>query len=280
MNKSVDQKVDAWSSRERLSAGRKWRAQAEILGRGMTAALADIARIEPGMRVLDLASGEGDPALTLASMAGRHGSITATDISPGPLQTAAARAREAGLGNISFQVADAQRLPFGDAVFDRVTCRCGLMFFAEPVAAMREAWRVLKAGGRLALIVWGSIQQPYFQVFIAPLVRRVPGPALAADGPNPFKFAEEGKVSSVLRQAGFRDVREEARIVERIWPASPEEAWQYFRDHAAPFRPLIERVPADEWEHVSREVFASFAAFRVAGGYDFRAQIVLAEANK
>lgn len=274
------QAPNPWISPARLAAGQKWRAQAEVMGRGVTAALVEIAQIAGGMEVLDLASGEGDPALTLAALVGGHGTITATDISPGPLETAAARARENGTSNIQFQVADAQRLPFEDAIFDRVTCRFGTMFFPDPLAAMHETWRVLKPHGRVALAVWGSIEQPCFQVFIAPLLRHAGGPVLAVEGPNPFRFAEPGSLSALLREAGFREVKEEARMVERVWTGSPEEAWQYFRDHAAAFGPLIERVPADMWDEVTRYIVAAISGFRVGSAYDLRAQVNLAVAAK
>ena len=105
------------------------------MGKGVTAALMQIAQVEPGMDVLDLASGEGDPVLTLAALVGEHGTVTATDVNPGPLAAAAVHARQSGISNIQFHVADAQQLPFEDAAFDRVTCRFGVMFFPDPLAA-------------------------------------------------------------------------------------------------------------------------------------------------
>jgi ubiquinone/menaquinone biosynthesis C-methylase UbiE len=123
------------------------------MGEGVTSALVEAAQIEGGIDVLDLASGEGDPALTLAALVGAQGTVTATDITPGPLEVAAARAREDGIRNIQFKVADAQQLPFEDARFDRVTCRFGAMFFLDPIAAMHETQRVLRPKGRVAMAV-------------------------------------------------------------------------------------------------------------------------------
>jgi hypothetical protein len=154
------------------------------------------------------------------------------------------------------------------------------MFFADPLAAMHETRRVLRPHGRVALVVWGSIEQPWFQVFVAPLLRHAGGPVLASEGPNPFKFAEPGSLSVILREAGFREVREESRTVERVWTGSPEEAWEYFRDHAAPFTPLIERVPSDKWDEMTRDVIAAISNFRVGIAYELPAQINLAVAAK
>ncbi len=79
-----------WSSPARLAAGKKWRVQAHVMGQGVTSALVEIAQIKGGMDVLDLGSGEGDPALTLAALVGEQGTITATDTTRGPLEVAAA----------------------------------------------------------------------------------------------------------------------------------------------------------------------------------------------
>jgi len=75
-------------------------------------------------------------------------------------------------------------------------------------------------------------------------------------------------------------VEERARTVARIWPGSAEEAWQYFRDHAEMFSALMDRVPADKWENVTREIVAAVKARRVPGGYDLEAHVLLATADK
>ena len=124
----------------------------------------------------------------------------------------------------------------------------------------------------------GSIEQPCFQVFVAPLLQYAGGPVLASGGPNPFRFAKPGSLSAVLREAGFRDVREDAQTVERVWTGSPEEAWEYFRDHASAFSPLIERVPVEMWHNVTHDILAAIANFRMASVYHFTAQINLAVA--
>jgi len=277
---SANQTAMCWSSPARIAAGQKWHAQAEAMGKSVTAALMQIAQVEPGMNVLDLASGEGDPVLTLAALVGEHGTVTATDVNPGPLAAAAVHARQSGISNIQFHVADAQQLPFEDAAFDRVTCRFGVMFFPDPLAAMRETHRVLRPRGRVALVAWGSIEQPCFQVFLAPLLRCAGGPVLSLEGPNPFKFAEPGSLSVFLREAGFRELKEETRTVERVWKGSPEEAWEYFRDHAAAFGPLIERVPADKWDEVTHDIVAAISGFRAGSAYNLGAQINLVMALK
>jgi SAM-dependent methyltransferase len=154
------------------------------------------------------------------------------------------------------------------------------MFFPDPLVAMREMRRVLKPRGRVALAVWASIEQPAFQVFVAPILRYAGGVALNPDGPNPFRFAEFGTLSQLLKATGFQDVSEEPRTIERIWPGSPEQAWEYFRDHSVAFVPLMKRVPANAWAKVTREVVAAVSERRTAAGHDLPAQIILASAVK
>jgi hypothetical protein len=103
---------------------------------------------------------------------------------------------------------------------------------------------------------------------------------LASGGPNPFRFAKPGSLSAVLREAGFREVREETRTVERVWTGSPEQAWEYFRDHSAAFGPLIERVPADRWEEMTQEIIVAISNLCVGSAYNLPAEINLAVAYK
>jgi ubiquinone/menaquinone biosynthesis C-methylase UbiE len=113
------------------------------------------AGIEPGMRVLDLASGAGDPAISIALRVGVDGFVAATDFSPEMLAVARRRASALGLDHVAFAVADMARLPFTGQSFDAVTCRCGVMFPDDRIAVATEARRVLTPGGRVAYLVWG-----------------------------------------------------------------------------------------------------------------------------
>ncbi len=117
------------------------------MGRDATHALVDYARPQAGMQVLDLASGTGEPAITLASRIGPEGHVIALDLSPELLQIAEERAGERDLTNLTTRQADANNLPFPDQSFDLVTSRFGVMFLGED--ALREACRVLRRGREL-----------------------------------------------------------------------------------------------------------------------------------
>src|SRR4051812_24005498 len=136
-----------WHSFARTNASERWRKQSAMMGTPLTQLIVDEARVEFGMRVLDIACGTGEPAISIATLLNGTGEVIAADISPEPLRIGEARAQQRGLTNIRFQVADAHRLPFEDQQFDRVTSRLGVMFFADLSKALREIHRVLKPGG-------------------------------------------------------------------------------------------------------------------------------------
>lgn len=170
--------------------------------------LIEAARIEPGQRVLDLASGAGEPALSIARLVGDGGLVTATDLVPEMLAGARRRAAEAGLANIRFEIADMEALPFGDGAFDRVVCRFGVMFAPRADAAFAEARRVLVAGGRVAYVVFGPCaDNTMFEVM------RTVVPGFIADSPfngelTPFRFGAVGALGGALEAAGFNHVEE------------------------------------------------------------------------
>ena len=199
------------------------------MGRDVTEALVAYADPQPNMRVLDLASGTGEPAITIAKRIAPTGHMTALDLSSDLLAIAAERARQRGLANLTTQQADAQQLPFLDEQFDLATSRFGVMFFPDTQRALTELRRVLKPGARACFAVWGSKDQPYFASTIGVVHRHVGGPFLEPKGPDPFRFSRPGSLSEALSQSGFSSVHEEARTVPWTWPGPPEEAWEQQR---------------------------------------------------
>ena len=135
-----------------------WEKWADIVApqaEGFNRPLIEAAGIAGGSRVLDLAAGAGEPALTAAAAAGPGGHVTASDYSSEMLAVAERRAKAKGIRNMSFQQADMKALPFDDDQFDCVISRFGVMYTEDPAATFAEIARVLKPGGRAALMVWG-----------------------------------------------------------------------------------------------------------------------------
>jgi SAM-dependent methyltransferase len=250
-----------WTDEQTVAAWRKWHARLSVLSRAATEAVLEAAQLRPGMRVLDLASGVGDPALAIAKAVGPFGRVTATDLGPGMIAYAAELAKSEGLGNIEFRVADVEALPFPDRSFDVVSCRFGVMFFPEQVKAFRECHRVLKSGGRVAFVVWGKREQPFLTTTIGILMKYVEAPPPDPDAPHAFMFGERGLLESRLKAAGFADVREEVRTVTGRWDGSPEEYWQQFTEVAAPFRPLIAKLTPETRAKAEAEIFAALRKF-------------------
>jgi len=270
----------SWGSQYRLVASERWKAKSAAMGQAVTEALAEYSRPQAGMRVLDLASGTGEPAITMAGRVGAQGHVIALDLSADLLEIAAKRARDRGLTNFTTQQADAHSLPFADSSFDLATSRFGVMFFRDPELAFRELLRVLRPGAGSCFLAWGSFDQPYWQSMMGVVHRHVGGPLLSSDDPNPFRYAEPGSLSAILRSAGFRDVEEENKTLPWAWPGPAEEVWEYARSVSVPFRAMLERVPADLWPRIHSEVHEAVNRFSDGQKIAFGATVVLAFGRK
>jgi SAM-dependent methyltransferase len=245
-----------WGTQYRLVASEKWKAKSAAMGQPVTDALVEYAQPVPGMNVLDLASGTGEPAISLASRVGAQGHVAALYLSAGLLEIATKRAAARGLTNFATHQGDVHSLPFPDNSFDLATSRFGVMFFGDPDGALRELRRVLRPGARACFLAWGTFDQPYWQSMMGVVHRHVGGPLLQPDGPDPFKFGEPGSLSEVFRSAGFGEVEEETKTLPGMWPGPVEELWEYAQSVSVPFRPLLERVPAEKWPQIHAEVHA------------------------
>lgn len=261
-----------WDSFARTNASQRWRQPSAAMGRQMTEAIVAAARVQPNMRVLDIASGTGEPAISIATQLGGTGLVIASDYSPGPLKIAAGRAAQRGLTNICFVPADVHHLPFAAESFARVTCRLGVMFFSDMPRAARELHRVLRPGGRATFLAWGSREQPYFDALAGTILRELPEIEVPASALEMFKYSEPGTLAAILSAAGFSETEETFTSVPWNWPGTPEELWVYFREVTIPFKPLLEAVPAEARAQVDAAVLGA-----LRGRYDGRCVNFLAE---
>jgi ubiquinone/menaquinone biosynthesis C-methylase UbiE len=129
-----------------------WLPHIAPVGEALLAAL----DAKPGERIIDLASGTGEPALTLARRMKGHTHILGVDAADGMVRVAQAKVTKERLPGISFQCMPAEKLTFEDNHFDRALCRFGVMLFADPLQGLKEMRRVLRPGGRFALAVWST----------------------------------------------------------------------------------------------------------------------------
>lgn len=161
----------------------------------------DACGIGPDDAVLDVGCGAGQSTVDAARAAVR-GSALGVDLSAPALAAALARAEREGVGNVSFEEADAQRHPFAEAGFDVAISRFGTMFFADPVAAFANIARALRPGGWLVLLVWQAVAH---QEWVAAIQRGLSAGARPADV-SPFSLAEPDTVRGTLEGAGFTGV--------------------------------------------------------------------------
>jgi ubiquinone/menaquinone biosynthesis C-methylase UbiE len=267
-----------WNCFARTNAAQRFRKQSATMGRHMTEAIVAEVGVEPGMNVLDVACGTGEPAISLAGLVGDLGHVVGLDISPEPLKLAVERAHQRGLSNIEFRQGDAHQLPFPDHSFDRISSRLGVMFFTDLARAFSGMHRVLRPGGRIALLVWGPMQQPYFESTALTIVKMIPGAKIPEAATAMFRFGDPGVLKGGLEAAGFRDVDEKLRTVDWTWPGPPEEVWEYFQQATVPFRPLLQSVPEDQRERINQAVLGQIRKYYDGTQINFTATVRIATA--
>lgn len=249
----------------------KWADQIEAMAQRFNEPMLAPAEIAPGQQVLDLASGAGEPALTIAKQVAPDGVVTATDLIPDMLDGLKARAAERNITNIRFEQADMTALPYGDASFDRVTCRFGIMFVPDPLKAFQETRRVLKPGGRTVWLVWGPIEDTTLFDVLQREVRAALGMHYDPDLPQ-FRFGAAGLLGGLLEQAGFTAV-EEQEIRFRPRPKAGVKFW--LPNMEMSFADALDALTADERAAVDARVEAAFADHIVDGRYQLSAHIRL-----
>jgi len=247
----------------------------------VTQALAEDAHVAPRQVVLDLATGPGEPALTLSALVGPEGKIFGID--PIPEMVAAARRAAECLGatNAQFEVAFADHLPFPNNTFDAAISRFGIMFFPSSLDAIREILRVLKPAGNLAFAVWHFAERNPFHYSLSRVIdRHIDSPPLAPDAPDAFRFANPGKLLKLLHEAGVADARERLLQFTIQAPISIEDFFQLRLDISDKLRGKIAKLPQPQLAEVKREALASLSEFSTPEGISFPAEILILTGSK
>ena len=247
----------------------------------LTSALVEQAGIVEGHTVLDIACGAGEPGLTIAEEVGPSGSVTSTDAVAEMVDAARHEASRRGLANVQFRQCTADSLPFPDNSFDAVVCRLGIMFVPDPLVAVREMLRVTKPGGRLALAVWHKSEiNPFCYSVTNVMARHVTSPAADPDAPNAFRFAEPGKLASIMTNAGASEVEERVVSFNIEGPLSPHQFWTMRAQTSDTLREKLARLSTDEQAQIAGEVEQEVREFFPHNQMSFPAQMILVSGKK
>jgi len=236
--------------------------------------LIELAGIRPGMWVLDVATGPGEPALTIARRVGPRGLVAGVDFSPTMLRGARARARALGVRNAQFHEMDAERLTFESLTFDRVVCRFGLMLMPNAERALAEMHRVLVPGGRVAVAIWSAQSKVNTLGIVRRALERHDAFHPPPGAPDFFRFGKAGAMERALRAVGFRQVRTERMTVGWVFN-NPEEFWDSMKQGPSLRRALAKVSPAVR-RAVRADVFRALAQYEWNGRLRIPNEAVLA----
>ena len=242
-------------------------------------AVVDVLKPQPGENILDVCTGPGEPAMTIASLVAPNGRVTGVDLSRTMIEMATKTSEMRGLKNIRFLEMDAEKLDLPPEQIDAAVSCFGFQIVTEPELAAKEIYRVLRPGGRAAFTVWGiGDRVPMIDVLIAPMLEHAT-PDENGYLPTPYELGGRGELVALLESIGFASTSE-ARLVGAAVANSVEEYLTMMLD-GSPLGHSLSEEDEDTQKKVREKARQNISKYYTPGqGVKIPAECVIVSAYK
>jgi len=208
--------------------------------------------------ILDVASGTGEPGLTIAAKLS-GGKVIITDLADHMLEIARENAESRGIYNIETVTCDVCDLPFPDNTFDAISCRFGFMFFPDMLLAANEMVRVLKPGGKIATSVWNVPEKNFWVTAIMGTINKnMKLPPPPPGSPGMFRCAKDGLISDIFSQAGLKNISQ-TEIFGKLNCKTSDAYWGMQTEVGAPIVAALGKASDDVKEKIKIETYAALS---------------------
>jgi ubiquinone/menaquinone biosynthesis C-methylase UbiE len=240
----------------------------------------DMAQVQAGQRILDVAAGAGEQSITAAERVGPKGYVLATDLAPKILEYAMELALEKGINNIETREMDGENLTVPDNSFDVVISRVGLIFFPDQQKALREMLRATKPGGYVAAIVYSTVDKnKFFSTPVSIIRKRAQLPPPLAGQPGPFSLGVEGVLDDAFRQAGFINVRSEV-VDAPVHMATAKDCVRFEYESFAALHQMLGGLSKEEKAAAWQEIEDELSKFENGGGFIGPCELIVGVGQK
>lgn len=225
-----------------------------VIGEPIANDLIKAANIKEGENVIDIACGTGVTAFLAKEKTGNDGKVAGVDLNPGMIGVA----RSITPNNISIDwyESSADNLPLSDNMFDVAVCNLSLQFFPDKTAALKEIYRVLKPGGRLAFVVPGPT--PIFEEADSTIAHHL-GNEAAGFVRAVFSLNDHSEITEIIKDAGFKDVSVKSEKKNLQLPQPADFLWQYMS--STPLSTFIEKIDKDKYAVMENEIVEKWQPF-------------------